>query len=128
YQFTQYRSDRDSSLHFSYINCLLSTRDSLLWTGTPNGLYILDSRFNRLEKFSRYFKLPAVLDTITIRDLFEDHEGNVWIITQFDGLYRFSGRDRKLKAFFEQENQRAGLVCMVEDEQQGLWLCSEHAV
>ncbi len=129
YEFTTYRKiSPDSSTYFSQITSLLNTRDGLLWVGTPNGLCVFDNLNSRFRKLSTFSGSSCSLDSLYILRLFEDNTGNVWIITQYDGLFRFNTRSKTITSFFQEEDTRGRLVCITEDNKGQLWLCSQTEV
>ena len=86
-----YHDSKDnSSLSYSGISSIYEDSDSILWVGTYyHGL----NRFNReLENFKRYDignANPGTNNQNTIFEMYEDHNNNFWIGTQF-GLLKFN--------------------------------------
>ena len=67
----------------SYVTAMLRDRDGALWIGTGNqGL--IHIREGRVDRFTHADGLSGNI----IQTLFEDREGNVWVVT-LDGLDRF---------------------------------------
>lgn len=129
YEFKAYHKGRGTAAPwFSQVNHLLTTKDGMVWVSTPNGLWVGDHRLTTFEKFSAVFHLPAVLDSINIVKLYEDSQRRIWIITQYDGLFRFERKSNKLTHYFEAVEESGRLSCMAEDPSGGLWLGSLHDV
>lgn len=129
YDFTPYRNGGpDSSAYFSQITSLLTTKDGLLWVGTPNGLSVFNNRLTRYESFSHFFGTDPSLDSLYILKLFEDSKGNAWIITQYDGLFRYTPGTRQLTRFFERGENNGRLTSITEDDHQQVWLCSGNEI
>jgi ligand-binding sensor domain-containing protein len=66
-------------IHDSFIRDLLLTNDGYLWAGTKSGLVIIDT----LQMSATNFESDLV-----VRVLYQDDEFNLWIGTDFEGLYK----------------------------------------
>ena len=62
-----------------------------MWVGTMEGLCLYDDKKDRFERIGK-------TNAITI-DIDEDSEGNLWLSTQGEGLWRFDRKTRKLHNF-----------------------------
>jgi ligand-binding sensor domain-containing protein/signal transduction histidine kinase len=75
----------DSNSEQRDIKTLLEDRYGTLWVGGANGLY----RRWPDGTFVRYGKKDGLPD-VTIHDLLEDHNGNIWVATRLGGLVRLA--------------------------------------
>ena len=86
-------------------------KDDVFWTGNPKGLLI--------EKFG---SSQAIADTILreteISQVLRDSEGNVWIATNGDGLYKYFVQDFRC---LTPENLR-GVMAFDRDVDGSLWI------
>ena len=62
-----------------------------MWVGTMEGLCLYDDKKDRFERIGK-------TNAITI-DIDEDSEGNLWLSTQGEGLWRYDRKTRKLHNF-----------------------------
>ena len=65
-------------LHDNFIRDILITKEGMLWAGTKSGITIIDT----LSMSSISFN-----SELTARVLFQDSDSNIWIGTDFNGLY-----------------------------------------
>lgn len=71
-------------LNAEYVNVVLRGSNGLLYIGTDNGLWRLDESTGSFEQES------TVGAMIEVKDLCEDHAGNLWIATSQNGIYRYT--------------------------------------
>lgn len=113
-----------TSICSDYIYAIQKTSRGLLFIGTLNGLSIYD------EKTGRFAKVKETKSCF-IDDIIEDGEGNVWIATRGDGLWRNSP-DGAWKNYRHDENDARSLVGdritrIYIDRNGDLWFCEEGA-
>src|SRR5690606_6914839 len=62
-------------------------RDSrgVLWVGTQNGINIFDYQKKNFTHFR-----PEVFGSKFIYDITEDHNGDIWFCTRYNGIYRYN--------------------------------------
>lgn len=148
YNFTVYQNNPDdsNSIADNWITSLCLGKDSSLWIGTlSRGLCRYDSRtdqfsnyrfdsilFDSPERQRLLAELPftfSYLNYFTIKAIFEDHAGSLWIGTFGGGLYQF---DRQCGEFihhpfvFKEQNDLAyNIMTITETVQDGigtLWI------
>ena len=90
-----------------------------IWVATMEGLCLFDAKN---DGFVRIGKTNA----ITI-DIDEDSEGNLWLSTQGEGLWRYNQKTRKLHNFCSEEGSNSSLPdnqvnCCLIDEKGKLWV------
>lgn len=112
-----YKFDKmsDTFIHFSesdtsdvitmpkYFTSYFNENQRHLWMGSQNGgLYLIDT-LNKtqsdLKYHDKYSKLYDVLSDKTVLNVFEDGNGNLWIGTFTDGLYRFDVQSGELSHY-----------------------------
>lgn len=88
--FQRYYYNPDS---FRIFRSILLTKDSSLWLGSWDTLY----QFNYEQETFTPFPLPpaADLEVNQIRIIYEDSEANLWVGTQFNGVFRFDPRTQE---------------------------------
>lgn len=82
--------NEERSLDRDQVTALALDSSGNMWVGTQKGLYLYDSR---QEKLTRY--CPTL---VHINSLFTDHDGMLWIIST-NRIYRFDVVNRKLTVF-----------------------------
>jgi ligand-binding sensor domain-containing protein/serine phosphatase RsbU (regulator of sigma subunit) len=96
------------------IYCHLIDNANNLYLGTINGLTVL-SKNNKGG-----YKIKTMLANISIPNIIQDKQGNIWISAWDDGIYRYDG-----KSLFHYD-QKEGLpaknvICILEDDDGKIW-------
>jgi signal transduction histidine kinase/ligand-binding sensor domain-containing protein/DNA-binding response OmpR family regulator len=115
-----------------WVTTLLTASDSTIWVGTLGGLFRVapetmspGSEPNyRLERFPENVPQSNKLGSSRIRALYQDRQGDIWIGTAGDGLYRFSvrsGGEMTLSHFLKE----AWIRTIFEDGDGEIWLGTE---
>lgn len=102
------------------ISCLLVTHDNQVWVGTDGGLckYIPEKdTFETFDKISEAIggRLGA------IKSLFEDKDGDLWIGTWTDGLFRYSPSQDCLFVY-PRINERNSAHVIYQDAVGNIWV------
>lgn len=104
------------------VSCLCVTHDNTVWVGTDNGLcrYVpeLDSLFVCGDDFGE-----GKLKGATIKSLMEDSDGELWIGTWSEGLYRYSPSTGKLSVY-PKINEQNSAHAIYEDSSKNIWVGS----
>jgi signal transduction histidine kinase/ligand-binding sensor domain-containing protein len=82
------------------INRLLMDSQGMLWIGTSSGLNQLDPKQNKVTRHSLYPSDSAGMG-VTISSIFEDEDGELWVGTINQGLYKL---DRTTGKFIQFHN------------------------
>lgn len=104
---------------------LLVDRQGFLWIGTANGLNKFDG--NRFEVFTSNPSDATTLSGNTIRVLFEDQRGDIWVGTHSTGLNRFSKHEKVFHRYFHHPTDTNSLsdnsiTAIHEDRVGNLWI------
>lgn len=93
--------DSENGLEGTTANCICADQEGFLWLGGYTGLYRYDGNV-----FKKY-----LLDgrTLPVNDLVQDQQGNLWIGTNGEGIYKFDGEDYT-EYRLDEEKQGASVV------------------
>lgn len=103
-RFTRYLYDKNKKFGIAsnWVQQVLETKKGELLVGTNEGLQIFDRGKELFYAFA-----PSLSDSfvimpqyVSVNSLFEDSEGNLWIGTWLDGLFRFNPKTKRYSHFF----------------------------
>ncbi len=119
YTFT---NDTNSISHNSTFAICKSSRN-ILWIGTLSGLNIYNYQSN---DFTRIDELKG----IAIHDIFEDSDGNIWIATFSDGLFRYEPGTSEWTIYMNKPDDSNSLpyntvTSVFEDSKRRLWITTQ---
>ena len=132
-RFRHYRHEKDNpaSLRSDWIQQILETRSGLFLVGTNNGLQLFD---RKKESFRSYtprgnVSQEALPPEISVNALYEDREGEIWIGTWLDGLWRYHPRSGDLYHYMPVPGDTASLssskiTWISEDSQGAIWIAT----
>lgn len=102
------------------ISSLLVTRDNTVWIGTDAGLAKYDKETDNVVFYAGEVT-GNLLFNVAIKALIEDSDGDIWIGTWSDGLYRFSVSTGE---FFKYPwmNARNSAHTIYQDSQGDIWV------
>lgn len=114
----------------AWVSSLMENRLGQLWLGTANGLFqIKDGHSSqpKLVRADQLFSVLAALNDRDIRSLCEDQEGNLWIGTQSNGLYKWNPLTQDLVHFQHQVDNPYSLAdnsirSIVLDREYQIWI------
>lgn len=100
------------------ISCLLVTKNNEVWIGTDYGLckYLPGK-----DSFIREPGVNNVLNRASIKSLFEDADGDLWIGTWSDGLHRYSPKQNKFFAY-PKINEPNSAHVIYQDASKNIWV------
>ncbi|WP_321334937.1 two-component regulator propeller domain-containing protein [uncultured Bacteroides sp.] len=103
--------------------CKTTTGD--LWIGTTSGLL----RYNR--RTDDFTRIPQ-LTNVFVYNILEDFNGNLWLATYSNGVFRYDVHTRHWKNFISQENDSTSLpynkvISIYEDSRKRLWFMTQGA-
>lgn len=67
--------------------CIAADKKGNIWVGTPKGVWVFNGK--NLSVIAKYEAASGFSDN-SVNDLFCDVEGNLWLATDGDGLFKFS--------------------------------------
>lgn len=104
------------------VSSLCVTRDNTLWIGTDKGLCRYVPELDSLIVCGKDFG-EGRLTHATIKSLVEDSDGDLWIGTWAQGLYRYSPSTNKVEVYPRINRQNsAHVIC--EDSNKNIWVGS----
>lgn len=85
----------NSNLSNDVVLCMIE-RDSLIWAGTDGGgINIIDMKTDRIEILSSVSGDPSSFPAHSIKSIYTDYYGNIWVGSIRDGLIRISSSHMK---------------------------------
>ena len=105
----------------SGITALSEDQDGNMWIGTRTGLYVM----NRADSISRPgdiqpFPDAGVLSDVKITDVKVDRQGNVWVATMYEGVYRIVPSAREVSRWMVGDNSDVGNISTVFIDSAGI--------
>lgn len=110
------------SLPNNVVSALCTTRDNTLWVGTDVGLCRYVPERDEFVVCGKDFG-GGMLERATIKSLLEDSEGDLWIGTWSQGLYRYSPSTGEIFVY-PRMNERNSSHVIYEDSNKDIWVGS----
>lgn len=117
------------------VSSVLFTQNGTMWAGVvTGGLHRYDPAQNRFRAYRNDENNPRSLVSNSVKSLFEDRAGVVWVVTDDAGVCRFNPRVEKLHSLFDDVAYRPistlGLDAteLSVDRHQHLWASTRHGV
>lgn len=104
------------------VSAVCVTRDNTIWIGTDVGLCRYDSNTDSFVVCGNEFGSGSVMYA-TIKSLVEDSDGDLWIGTWSQGLYRYSPSTGKVEVY-PKMNERFSSHVIYEDSRKNIWVGS----
>jgi ligand-binding sensor domain-containing protein len=129
--FKSYRANKKdpNSIKSDWVQQILETKNGILLVGTNDGLQVFDRKEEKFYDYSTFIKsgkvkLPAIF---SVNSLYEDNDGDIWIGTWLDGLFRYEISDQTLHHYLPvQGNQNtlsASKVSTIYQDSKGfIWI------
>ncbi|CAN5568529.1 hypothetical protein BH09BAC4_BH09BAC4_04030 [soil metagenome] len=121
YEYKMFRAGGKQGLSNSFVQALLADRQGRFWIGTGGGLNLYDRENENFTTFSSVFGIQHAVDDLSIKKLLEDRNGNIWIMTEERGLYRFNPTTKQIKSFLPSSSN---LVSFSLDVSGQLWVAA----
>lgn len=122
YSFRVFRNEDNLGLNNSFVQALLADSKGRLWVGTGSGINIYDKENQRFKSFNEVFGGNYPIDRkLSIKKFMEDKGGNIWIMTEGAGVFRFNPATAELKSFLPTASH---LTDFTEDSMGNVWLSS----
>ena len=110
------------SISNNVVSALCVTRDNTLWVGTDNGLCRYVPEKDTFVVCGDEFG-DGRLRYVTIKSLLEDSDGDLWIGTRAQGLFRYSPSTDKVVVYPKINEQYSSHV-IYEDSNKDIWVGS----
>lgn len=122
-----YLSDYINATTSNSVRKIFIDHRGMMWIGLDNGIVIYDSQTDTFTPFKAQTESGETIQTYVI-DMLEDADGEVWIATSGQGLYRYSPyEDIRLKVYrnIPGENNsipQNSLMILQQDSKQNIWI------
>lgn len=106
---------------------IIQDRKNQYWLGTTNGVYIYNSRSNRLQEFCKTNNLiPCnIFENKNVYAILEDFYGNIWFGTS-RGVHIYDKKYNIIKSVYQIQNGKIitleNVYCIHEDYEKNIWL------
>jgi len=106
------------------------TRPNELWTGTTNGINILNLNNETFRYYNYNPKDSTSLSYPNVMSFCEDKNGSVWVATYGGGLNRFDPKTEKFMRFTEENSglPNNGVYGILPDENDNLWISTNNGI
>lgn len=109
----------------AWINHLFLDSKERLWISTYGGLFLFDKE--NLTHFSPT-KSNASISSDVVNMVAEDHEGNIWVISESGGLDRFKENELAFERYSDQYNLPKTIKAITFDSDGKMWLGSNEGI
>lgn len=116
--------NRPGRLFSNYVFALCKTNSGRIWVGTMHGLQY----YNR--ETDRFQHVPQINGGKMVNDIREDSNGNLWVGTLQNGVYRYDARNDAWRQFVHDAADPGSLpydnvTSLFEDSRKQMWLTTE---
>jgi signal transduction histidine kinase/ligand-binding sensor domain-containing protein/DNA-binding NarL/FixJ family response regulator len=102
------------------ISCLLTTADNTVWVGSDVGLFRYIAEKDSMQLYAGQIT-GGVLGQVPVKSLIQDSDGDIWIGTWADGLYRYAP-STGIYYKYPQINPRNSAHVLYEDSHKNIWV------
>lgn len=99
--------------------CLLVTKDNTLWLGNRSGLFRYDRDADKMIRMSGD-ETGYIIPEIPITYLCEDSDGDIWIGTRTEGVFRYEKKSDRFLSYPSTALRNAHII--FEDSQKQIWI------
>ena len=108
----------------NYVFALCKTESGRIYVGTMHGLQYYDPQTDRFPL------VPEINGGKMVNDIREDSNGQLWVATFSNGLYRYDARNNRWSHFLHDPDDETSLPCdnitsVFEDGNGQIWLTTE---
>lgn len=125
YDFKVFRAEGKKSLNNSFVQSLLADSNGKFWIGTGSGINLYDKKTETFQKFKNVFKIKHLVDSVSIKKIFEDPKHNIWIMTEEKGLFCLDLKTKQIDGYLSKEKSLFE-YCFTPDGT--LWISSYDAI
>lgn len=99
YGFKVFRAGGAHALNTSFVQALLADSQGRFWVGTGGGVNLYNKKQETFARFSDIFGLKHLIDSVSIKKIFEDQQHNIWVMAEEKGLFCFNPNTRQIAAY-----------------------------
>ncbi len=119
-------ANKPGRLFSNYVFALCKTNSGRIYVGTMHGLQYYDRATDRFNH------VPEINGGKMVRDIQEDSNGNLWVGTTTNGIYRYDARNNVWIQFLHDASDPNSLpynniTSIFEDSHRRIWLTTEGA-
>ena len=106
------------------------SRPNELWTGTTNGINILNLKTETFRYYNYDPKDSTSLSHPNVMNFYEDENGYIWVATYGGGLNRFDPKTEKFLRFTQENSDlpNNGVYGTLSDEEGNLWISTNSGI
>lgn len=108
------------------VNCIVETSDGRLWLGTDDAVYSFDGKsFSRIRAYEGVEPPHSI-----VMSMAEDHDGNLWISTREQGVFRYTPSTGALANYLS-DLEEPNIEAVYVDSNNIVWaapFCGDHAL
>jgi ligand-binding sensor domain-containing protein/signal transduction histidine kinase/DNA-binding response OmpR family regulator len=122
--FKTFRNVENNSYKFNFISDICEHPDGTIWAGTDDGVRVYDPVKENVSTFNVKTR-AGVRITNNVTDIDIDKAGNVWIVVENQGVFRYNPKAKELKQFqIRGQNGRAVIAIrlLTFDDKGTLWM------
>ncbi len=125
-----YRNEygNNTELCSNNIQALAIDKSGNIWVGTSAGVCIFNKNNNTFYSFSTYFKTDLILNKLNTNKIFIDNKEDVWIITAYNGLFKFSKKDHTITNYLNDVFNKDKLSGVTEDVAGKIWISTSNEI
>lgn len=114
-----YNPNDTTSLGNNVVNALYEDEKGILWVGTDNGVYLYNPR---TEAFSLLNSCSINQEKIThpVYKFISDHDNNIWIIVESQGIFCFNKKTQQLKHYIIPNSEQISTLSI--DQHNTIWI------
>ncbi len=105
---------------------------TFLWAGTSDGLNIFDTQSGKNHRVSHANEIPMKVEQAGVWDIFEDSNGDYWLSTLGEGVYKYDANTEKVTHLKRRENKDHIVNNFVrtvsEDKSGNIWIGTDGGI
>ena len=102
--FKVYKQSGKKGLNSNFVQALLTTSKNELLIGTTAGLNFYNPQKDNFLSLSEKIGKKHLLDSVSIEKLLEDKAGNIWVMTDENGIFCINVSTKKVETYFKNNN------------------------
>lgn len=114
------RKLNNTELEGNGVSTILITKDNRIWLGTERGLYEYLAEQDSCLLYDQN-NTNNVLPKVTVKSLFEDDKGDIWIGTWGSGLFRYEHSSRQFLRYPKMNPANSAYI-IYQDSHKNMWV------